>query len=136
MPLTPPANRPAREYRAHSWDRVIEFFRGCEEADPYFAPLHGFAVRLSRSRYASGVFPVQSMHGIRLYQQERYTDQDDMVHVRFEQGSFTVEYHPGASRPSLTGTPAVWTRRGGDGFGILEGCFRHLGWFVEYRPAG
>ena len=113
----------------------MEFFRSCEEANPYFSPLHQFAVRLAESRYAPGVFPVQSMHSVRLYQQERSTDLDPFIHVTFEQGAFTVVYHPGASCPRLLGTPAEWSRRGEDGFGILEGCFRHLGWFVEYGSA-
>lgn len=130
-----PRRAPQWEWPTHSWTSVVEFFRSCEEANPYFSPLHQFAVRLAESRYAPGVFPVQSMHSVRLYQQERNTDLDPFIHVTFEQGAFTVVYHPGASRPRLLGTPAEWSRRGEDGFGILEGCFRHLGWFVEYSSA-
>lgn len=127
--------RPAFEWPTHAWTSVVEVFCDCARHNPYFAPLHQFAVGLAESRYASGVFPVQAMHTIRLYQHERYTDLDEFVHVRFEQGAFTVAYVPGASRPRPLGTCAEWSRRGEDGFAILEGCFRHLGWFVEYRSA-
>jgi hypothetical protein len=134
--MTVPRRRPWWERQTHSWTSIVEFFAYCAEGNPYFAPLHQFGVRLAESRYASGVFPVQSMHSVRLYQNGRYTDVDPFIHVRFEHGKFTVVYIPGASRPRLLGTPAEWSRRGEDGFGILEGCFRHLGWFVEYRVAG
>jgi hypothetical protein len=133
--VTAPRRRPP-EHPAHSWASVVAFFRDCARVDPYFSPMHELAARLAESRYAAGGFPVQSMHTIRLYQQDRCSELDDAVHVSFEDGEFTVAYVPGASRPRRAGTPAVWSRRGGDGFGILEGCFRHLGWFVEYRDAG
>lgn len=133
--MIPAHRRPAWEWPTHDWTSVVEFFDDCAQHDPYFAPMHQFAMRLAESRYASGVFPVQSMHTIRLYQRERYTDDDAFVHVRFEQGAFTVGYVSGTSHPHFLGTPAKWSRHGEDGFAILEGCFRHLGWFVEYRSA-
>jgi hypothetical protein len=123
------------EYPTHPWSWVLQVFEDCARANPCFAPLHEFAVRLSQSRYAAGLYPVQSMHSIRLYQQDPCSDEDEMVHVVFEQGAFTVRHYPSATRPPGTGTPAVWSRHGKDGFAILEGCLRHLGWFVEYRNA-
>jgi hypothetical protein len=133
--MTPARRPPPPEWRTHSWERILEFFRGCARANPYFVPLGQFATRLAASRYAQGLFPVQSMHSVRLYQNDRVTNDDPMVHVVFDHGEFVVTYWPGALRPSRAGTPAVWERRGPDGFGILEGCLRHLGWFVEYRLA-
>lgn len=130
-----PRRAPQCEWQAHSWTWVVESFHDSARSNPYFAPLHQFAARLADSRYAFGVFPVRSMHSVRLYQQERYTDLDPFVHVKLEGGAFTVVYYPGASRPRLLGMPAEWSRHGEDGFGILEGCFRHLGWFVESSSA-
>lgn len=121
------------EHPAHSWPSVVQFFRGCARADPYFEPLHQLVARLADSRLAQGLFPVKAMHTIYLYQQDRWSDADDVVRVELQDGEFVVQYFPGASRPRGTGTPAVWARRGTDGFAILEGCLRHLGWFVEYR---
>lgn len=131
------SQRPQRaEYPAHPWEWVVTSCRDAARANPYFLPLDRFATRLAASRYARGLFPVKSMHSIRLYQGDRYTNDDPMVHVLFEQGEFVVRYWPGSLRPSRAGTPALWERRGPDGFGILEGCLRHLGWFIEYsRPA-
>ena len=122
-------------YATHSWPWAVQFFRDRAHDNSYFVPLHQFVVRLAESRYAPGLFPVQSMHTINLYQQDRWSDADDVVRVEFENGEFQVQYFPGASRPRGAGTPAVWMRRGKDGFRILEDCLRHLGWFVEYRNA-
>ena len=121
---------------AHSWPSVVQFFRGSAGANPDFEPLHQLVARLAESRLAQGLFPVKSMHTIYLYQQDRWSDADDVVRVEFQDGEFVVQYFPGDSRPRGTGTPAVWARRGKDGFAIVEGCVRHLGWFVEYRGAG
>jgi hypothetical protein len=132
--VTARGRRPT-EYPTHPWPGILDFFQDCARANPYFAPLHQFVIRLSQSRYAAGLYPVQSMHSIRLYQQDPCSDMDEMVHVVFEHGGFTVRYFPSATRPPGTGTPAEWSRHGSDGFAILEGCLRHLGWFVEYWNA-
>jgi hypothetical protein len=117
-------------YEAHSWHYVLSSFRDLAGVNPYFAPMAAFVDRLAGSAYAAGLFPVMSMHTIRLYQQQHYSMHDDEIRVDFDSGEFIVRYRSGGS------APGVWTKRSADGFAALERCLHHLGWFVEYNGHG
>ncbi|HEX8454053.1 MAG TPA: hypothetical protein VF647_18345 [Longimicrobium sp.] len=94
-----------------------------------------FVERLAGSRYAAGLFPVKSMHTVRLYQQQRYSTWDDEIRVDYDSGEFVVRYLSGGVWRHLEprAAPGVWLKRSPDGFEALERCFHHLRWFVEYH---
>jgi hypothetical protein len=89
--------------------------------------MRAFVEAVAGSRYAPGLFPVQSMHTLRLFQQDHFSFDDDQIKVNLEDGEFVVRYSSGgASAPA-------WTKRAEDGFAALERCLEHLRWFVEYH---
>ena len=128
----------------HTWHWVVSSFRDDAADAPFLAPMAGLAERLATSPYAAGLFPVRSMHTIRLYQQERNSVFEETIQIDFDHdaGEFVVRhFSPGGGRYYAGGlrifnqyqpAPGVWMRRSRDGFAALERCFHHLRWFVEY----
>ena len=124
------------EYPTHTWESVVDFFRQLADANPAFAPMGAAVEQLATSPYAAGLYPVQSMHTLRLYQQERAGPTDEELRLDFEDGAFVVCHRAGETpdpRFTLRAPPGVWTKRGPDAIVLLERAFHHLRWFVEYR---
>ena len=130
--------------RTQSWESVASGFRGIADANPGFARMAHMAEQLAASPYAAGLFPVQSMHTIRLYQHDRYSASDDAIQIDidFDTEELVVRYRAWRFSESYT-LPELersWTKRTRDGFAAVERCIQHLHWFVEYdgvvpRPA-
>jgi hypothetical protein len=92
--------------------------------------------QLATSPYAAGLYPVQSMHTVRLYQQDRVAPTDEELRLDFEDEAFVVRHRAGPTpdpRFALRPPAGVWTKRGPDAMALLERAFHHLRWFVEYR---
>jgi hypothetical protein len=95
--------------------------------------------QLATSPFAAGLYPVLSMHTVRLYQHDHAGPEDEEVRLDFEGGAFVVRHRTGATpdpRFTLQPTPGVWTKRGPDAIVLLERAFHHLRWFVEYHAPG
>lgn len=123
--------------RTHSWEWVVSSFRSAADENPVFAPLADLAERLAASPYAAGLFPVKSMHSLRIYQHDTYSASDDAIHIDFDfdAAEFVVQYRSLRFSNSYT-TPdreKRWTKRTRDGFAAVERCLHHLRWFVEYN---
>lgn len=125
-------------HEAHSWQDVACSFRDLADENAYFAPMAAVVERLARSPYAAGLFPVKSMHTVRLYQQQRYFVWDDEIRVEYDSGEFVVRYFSGGGFRHLEprAAPGVWMKRSPDGFAAFERCLHHVRWFVEYDGVG
>src|SRR4051812_47046407 len=76
------------EYPAHSWASVVGFFGDIAEANTVFAPMRDFVERLASSRYATGLYPQQSMHTLRLSQSPTVSQEVARLSVDHEDGEF------------------------------------------------
>lgn len=115
-----------REHPAHTWASVREFFRQLAAENDHFAPMHEFVEQLAASRYASALYPLQSMHTLGLSQHPSVSVDAERLSVEFEDGQFLVRYQGGP-------TAAVWTKRHPEGMVALERLFEHLRWFNKYN---
>ena len=126
------------EYLTQAWPDVVSFYDRLVDEASDFAPMAEFVRQLAASPYAAGLHPVTSMRTLRLFQHDHVAGTDEEVRVDFEDGVFVVRHRAGATPDphfALRPPPGVWTKRGADGFALLERAFHHLRWFVEYRPA-
>lgn len=128
------------EYRTHTWEAVARSFARLGREVPRFAPLGAAVAEVATSRYAAGLFPVQSMHTLLLYQHDRAGPGDDQLRLDWDGEQFVVQYLAGAKRDprfALQPQARVWTKRGPAALPLLERAFHHLRWFVEYHdPTG
>lgn len=125
-------------YPTHSWDYVVPMFHQFAAEVPALALLGPAVARVAASRYAAGLYPVQSMHTLLLYQHDRAGNEDEQLRLDCEDGELVVRYRCGATpdpRFALVPPAGVWTKRGDDVIALLERAFHHLGWLVEYRTA-
>jgi len=123
------------EYRTHTWPQVVAAFERLASMNDQFAPMADAVARIASSPYATGLYPVQSMHTLRLYQHERYAQTDEELRLDLEDGSFAVRHRAGTTpdpRFTLSEPVGVWEKRGPDAMALLERAFHHLRWFVEY----
>ena len=123
-------------YATHSWPYVVSFFENFGRTYPEFAPLGPAVAQVAASRYAAGLYPVQSHHTLLLYQHDHAGPEDEQVRLDWEDGEFVVRYLNGRVRdPRIAIVPpkGIWTKRGPEAMPLLERAFHHLGWFVEYR---
>lgn len=122
-------------YPTHSWPDVVDGFR--ELADvPALAPLAEAVAQIAGSRFAAGLYPVQSMHTLLLYQHDRAGPEDERLLLDAESGELVLRYQPGRlpdRAAAVRVTEAAWTGRGTDVLPLLERALHHLRWFVEYR---
>ena len=126
-------------YPTHTWAYVVEFFCQLAEQNTAFAPMRGAVEQLAAAPYAAGLYPVQSMHTLCLYQHDRAGPEDEQLRLDFEGGEFVVRYRAGGTpdpRFRLRPTAGVWTKRGSDPMALLDRALDHLRWFVEYRAPG
>src|SRR6266516_4985174 len=89
-----------KEYPTHSWEYVVAAFDETAAANNYFAPMLAAVEQLAASPYADGLYPILSMHTVRLYQNERVTEIDEELRLDFEDGQFVVRHRSG-----FTGDP-------------------------------
>jgi hypothetical protein len=105
---------------------------------PGKGPMGDAVARIAESRYAAGLYPVQSMHTLLLYQHDYAGPEDEQLRLDCEDGELVVRYRAGTTpdpRFALRPPPGIWEKRGTDVIALLERAFHHLRWFVEYKSA-
>lgn len=121
-------------YPTHSWPRVVAGFRDIASIGPGFAALADGVAELAASRYATGVYPVKSMHTLLLFQHDPAGREDEHLTLETDGTALVLQYHPGRLPDRGTSEP-VWTKHGTDAVALLERALHHLRWFVEYRAS-
>ena len=127
------------EHRTHTWEYVLGSLRKLAAANAYFEPMRDAMAQLAASPYAAGLYPVLSMHTVRLYQNEHYSAFDEELRLDFEDAEFVLRHRSGSTpvpQFAKSKVAGVWVKRGPQAMPLLERAFHHLRWFNEYsvRP--
>jgi hypothetical protein len=126
-------------YPTHSWPSAVASFRDDASIGPSFAALADGVAQIAGSRYATGLYPVQSMHTLLLFQHDCANSfEDEHLALETDGTALVLQYHPGRlpDRPAaLRTSEPVWTKHGTDAIALLERALHHLRWFVEYRAS-
>jgi hypothetical protein len=98
-------------YPTHDWAYVVESFRRFSATVPGCEPMGEAVAQIAESRYASGLFPVQSMHTLLLYQHDLAGPEDEQLRLDCEDGESAAAAFASASAGPCGGRKSISTDR-------------------------
>jgi hypothetical protein len=121
----------------HEWSAVVQHFDSLADVSERWVPMRDCVRRIAAGPLASGMYPVASLHTLRLYQHQVARHDDDELRLDWESSEFVLRYLPGSGvkrdpRFALAEPPGIWKKSGDDGLALLERALHHLRWFVQY----
>jgi hypothetical protein len=120
--------------KTKSWPKIVEFYRGLTEQNPFFGPMRELAEEIAVSKYASGLFPWTSMYTLCISQTPEADSDKEVLRISRDSldGALVYDFQETASRlPKYQ----HWIRRcpPEEGFSRFERFVQLKKWFVEYR---